>query len=83
MMSRNIHLRPLLAIRANCLECTQGSKKEVRECPSEECSLHHLRMGKNPKRAGVGNVVNLKGSSGSTTNGPQESRSSSGTAGGV
>lgn len=42
-------------IRKFCLECMNGSKRLVRECPSLLCPLHQYRFGKNPKRAGVGN----------------------------
>lgn len=39
---------PVKAIRAKCLDCSNGSQKEVRECPDEECPLYDYRMGKNP-----------------------------------
>lgn len=42
-------------IRQFCLECMGGSKRLVAECQSENCPLHQYRLGKNPKRAGVGN----------------------------
>lgn len=41
-------LTPLKAIRAKCLDCCCGDKKEVRECIIEKCSLHPYRMGKRP-----------------------------------
>ena len=39
-------LTPLKAIRARCIDCSTGELKEVRECPSEDCPLYPLRMGK-------------------------------------
>lgn len=42
---------PVRAIRAKCLDCCCGSANEVKECPSETCSLHPFRFGKNPYRA--------------------------------
>lgn len=42
-------LTPLKAIRAKCLDCCCGDKKEVRECTLEKCTLHPYRMGKRPK----------------------------------
>jgi hypothetical protein len=42
-------------IRQFCIECMGGSKRLVSECQSEHCPLHQYRLGKNPKRAGVGN----------------------------
>ena len=49
----NKTLTPLKAIRQHCLVCA-GRPKDVRECPSTECSLHAYRMGHNPARKGVG-----------------------------
>lgn len=42
-------LTPLKAIRAKCLDCCCGDKKEVKECTLEKCTLHPYRMGKRPK----------------------------------
>ena len=42
-------LTPMKAIRAKCLDCSNGSFQEVRECPVTECPLHHLRSGHRPK----------------------------------
>jgi hypothetical protein len=42
-------LTPVKAIRAKCLECSGGSKKEVRLCRIEDCALFPYRMGKRPK----------------------------------
>lgn len=47
-------LTTLQAIRAKCLDCTCHQPKEIKWCPIKECDLWPFRMGKNPKRAGVG-----------------------------
>lgn len=39
---------PMTAIRANCVECSGGSLKEVAECKVVKCALHPFRMGVNP-----------------------------------
>lgn len=41
----------LRAIRRYCLWCCNDSPKEVRLCPSTNCSLHPLRMGKRSEQA--------------------------------
>ena len=43
-------LSPLKAIRAKCLECSNGSFAEVRLCPIVDCNLYFWRFGKNPNR---------------------------------
>lgn len=48
------HLTPLKAIRAKCLDCCNGSSKEVKLCTVAGCPLYPLRLGKNPRRAGIG-----------------------------
>ncbi len=45
----------LRAIRAKCIECSNGSKKYVAECDILDCPLHLFRLGKNPNRKGIGN----------------------------
>ena len=47
-------MTPMKAIRAKCLDCMYDSAKEVRLCPSTNCSLFQYRFGKNPARAGIG-----------------------------
>ena len=37
---------PLQAIRIECLDCCNGSAKEVRLCPAYACPLWPWRMGK-------------------------------------
>lgn len=41
---------PIKAIRAKCLECSNYSNSEVRECPIKDCPLHAFRFGRNPYR---------------------------------
>lgn len=41
---------PLKAIREKCIDCSGGSKKEVRLCWASNCPLYPFRMGKNPYR---------------------------------
>ena len=76
-------LRPLKAIRAMCLLCCHGSKKAVRDCVSDDCPHHHLRMGKNPRRAGIGNLANLRKDNATRSNTPLDSQSSGEVAGGM
>lgn len=45
---------PLKSIRQHCLECSGGSRLEVRKCNIENCPLYVYRLGKNPKRKGIG-----------------------------
>ena len=49
----------LRAIREKCLDCSAGSSSRVRGCPIRDCSLYTFREGKNPKRAGLGNIENI------------------------
>ena len=43
-------LTPLRAIRAKCIDCSDGSMKEVRECVMLDCPLYPYRLGKSPNR---------------------------------
>jgi hypothetical protein len=43
-------LSPVKSIRKNCIECSGGSIKEVKECIIPDCPLYPYRMGKNPNR---------------------------------
>lgn len=36
------------AIRAKCIECSNGQPSEVRECTVTACALHPFRMGSDP-----------------------------------
>lgn len=42
-------LTPIKAIRAKCLDCSNGQQKEVRECSIKKCPLYPYRMGHRPK----------------------------------
>ena len=37
---------PLKAIKAKCMECSAGSKMEVKNCPVTDCALYLFRFGK-------------------------------------
>jgi len=41
-------MTPGKAMRAYCLDCCAGSRKEIKLCPSTDCSLYPFRLGKNP-----------------------------------
>ena len=41
-------MTPMKAIRAKCLDCCCGSRKEARLCPASDCPLHPYRMGHRP-----------------------------------
>ena len=41
---------PVKAIREKCLECSNGSVREVELCPVTGCALYPFRFGKNPYR---------------------------------
>lgn len=42
---------PIKSIRAKCVECCCGNKKEVSLCNIVKCPLHPCRFGKRPKNA--------------------------------
>lgn len=42
------NLTPMKAIRAKCLDCSCGSRKEVAGCVIPDCSLYPYRFGKRP-----------------------------------
>ena len=42
-------MTPMKAIRAKCLECSNGSFYEVRFCPACDCPLYAYRFGHRPK----------------------------------
>jgi hypothetical protein len=54
-----MEITPLKAIHKKCLECV-GRPSLVRRCDSKDCPLFVYRFGKNPKRSGIGSVVNLQ-----------------------
>jgi hypothetical protein len=39
---------PKSAIRAHCVQCSNGSLAEVKHCPVKKCALYPFRMGENP-----------------------------------
>lgn len=47
-----MHLTPIKAIRAKCLDCCCGHPSEVRICTAVKCPLYPYRMGKRPKTGG-------------------------------
>lgn len=48
----------LQAIRANCVDCSGGSRREVAECPCQACPLWPYRMGRDPAPARRGFAAN-------------------------
>lgn len=50
MRGESMALTPVKAIRAKCIECCNGQKKEIALCRIEKCSLHPYRMGHRPKQ---------------------------------
>lgn len=42
---------PIKAIRAKCIDCTNGQNVEIRECPIVNCPLWEYRMGHRPKKS--------------------------------
>ena len=49
-MDENKTISPVRAIRAKCLDCSNGSSNEVKLCPVERCPLFPFRFGQNPNR---------------------------------
>ena len=39
---------PIQSIREKCLDCTAGSRKEIRLCTVVQCALYPYRFGKRP-----------------------------------
>jgi len=46
-------LTPVQAIRAWCLDCSGGVKREARLCVRPECPLYPYRMGTRPRETRV------------------------------
>jgi hypothetical protein len=61
----NKALPALKRIKAHCISCVpEQNLKGVKECTGrllddKTCPLHSYRLGKNPKRAGIGNIRNI------------------------
>lgn len=49
----------LKAIKLHCRECWGGKYQDVLECNKPDCALYDYRLGRNPKRAGMGNIANI------------------------
>lgn len=49
-MEEKVITNPIKAIRAKCLDCSNGSPNEVTLCPVQQCPLWPFRSGKNPYR---------------------------------
>ena len=43
-----VYTTPIKTIRLKCLDCTAGSRKEVRLCTVVQCALYPYRFGKRP-----------------------------------
>jgi hypothetical protein len=47
---------PIKSIRDKCLDCTAGSRKEIRHCTVVQCALYPYRFGKRPTQAIVDTI---------------------------
>jgi len=47
---------PIKSIREKCLDCTAGSRKEIRLCTVVQCALYPYRSGKRPSKAIVDTI---------------------------
>ena len=47
---------PIKSIREKCLDCTNGSRKEIRLCTVVQCALYPYRFGKRPTQAIVDTI---------------------------
>ena len=47
---------PIKSIREKCLDCTAGSRKEIRLCTVVQCALYPYRFGKRPSKAIVDTI---------------------------
>ena len=47
---------PIKSIRSKCLDCTAGSRKEIRLCTVVQCALYPYRFGKRPTQAIVDTI---------------------------
>ena len=47
---------PIKSIREKCLDCTAGSRKEIRLCTVVQCALYPYRFGKRPTQAIVDTI---------------------------
>lgn len=51
---------PVKIIRAFCLQCCNGDRLYVSECPDPTCPCHPYRFGGNPARKGLGGPGGFK-----------------------
>jgi len=51
-----VYTTPIKTIRLKCLDCTAGSRKEVRLCTVVQCPLYPYRFGKRPTQAIVDTI---------------------------
>jgi hypothetical protein len=70
---------PLKAIRSKCIDCTNNSRLEIRECPITDCPIYPYRFGKNPARSGIGQRNGLIGQKLSAQQRVSEGKGGSGT----
>ena len=47
---------PIKSIREKCLDCTAGSRKEIKLCTVIQCALYPYRFGKRPTQAIVDTI---------------------------
>ena len=47
---------PIKSIREKCLDCTNGSRKEIRLCTVVQCALYPYRFGKRRTKAIVDTI---------------------------
>ena len=47
-------LTPMKAIRLLCVDCSGYVVADVRDCVIPDCPLYDYRLGRNPKRKGLG-----------------------------
>ncbi len=45
----NTRLTRAHAIRAKCLDCVCGQRREIKKCPATDCPLHRYRLGREVK----------------------------------
>ena len=55
-MNNIFYNTPLKSIRKKCLDCTAGSRKEIRLCTVIQCALYPYRFGKRPTKAIVDTI---------------------------
>ena len=55
-MNNIFYNTPLKSIRKKCLDCTAGSRKEIRLCTVIQCALYPYRFGKRPTQAIVDTI---------------------------